>query len=70
MLEANVGTWDRAARFVVGLLLIAFALPLGLPHTGWNWVGWVGLIPLITAIFGTCPLYGLFGISTCPIARR
>lgn len=70
MCEANVGTWDRVARFVVGLVLIAFAVRLGLPDTGWNWLGWIGVIPLVTAIFGVCPLYGFFGFSTCPLARR
>ena len=38
----NVGTIDRALRIVIGLMLIAYALKLGLPNTGWNWVGWIG----------------------------
>ncbi len=42
---SNVGSADRIARFVVGLLLIAFAIPLGFPQTGWNWVGWIGVVP-------------------------
>ena len=63
---SNVGSADRIARFVVGLLLIAFAIPLGFPQTGWNWVGWIGVVPLLTAFIGICPLYGLLGVSTCP----
>ena len=62
---SNVGSADRIARFVVGLLLIAFAIPLGFPQTGWNWVGWIGVVPLLTATFAYCPGYTLFGISTC-----
>jgi hypothetical protein len=25
----------------------------------------IGLIPLLTAIIGWCPLYSIFGINTC-----
>jgi hypothetical protein len=41
----NIGTIDRTLRLVVGVLLIAFAIPIGFPATGWNWVGWIGIIP-------------------------
>jgi hypothetical protein len=61
----NVGTIDRFARIVLGLVLIAYAIPIGFPATGWNWVGWVGVVPLLTALLGTCPLYSLVGLSTC-----
>ena len=60
----NVGTIDRALRIVVGLVLIAYALKLGLPSTGWNWVGWIGVVPLLTAFIGACPLYSQLGVST------
>jgi hypothetical protein len=36
---SNVGSVDRIARILVVLLLIAFAIPIGLPHSGWNWIG-------------------------------
>jgi len=61
----NVGVIDRIIRVVIGLVLIAYAIPLGLPNTGWNWTGWIGLIPLITGIVGMCPAYRLLGFSTC-----
>ena len=61
----NVGTLDRLLRFIVGLVLIAYALPIGFHHTGWNWVGWVGVVPLLTALVGSCPLYSLIGVKTC-----
>ena len=62
----NVGLVDRTIRIIVGLALIAFAIPVGFPHVGWNWVGWIGVIPIVTALVGTCPLYSLLGLSTCP----
>jgi len=62
---SNVGSADRLVRIVVGLMLIAFALPIGFPHTGWNWIGWIGVVPLLTGTFAYCPAYSAFGISTC-----
>lgn len=61
----NIGTTDRVVRIIIGIILIAFALKLGFPNTGWNWVGWIGVIPIVTALLGTCPLYSLIGINTC-----
>lgn len=60
----NVGSFDRLARLILGAVLIAFALGYVAPGTGWNWVGWIGVIPMLTALFGTCRAYSLFGWST------
>ena len=62
----NIGSIDRAIRLIVGLALIAYAIPLGFPSTGWNWVGWIGVVPLVTAIVGNCPAYSITGRSTGP----
>jgi len=64
-MTVNMGMLDRAIRVVVGILLIAFAIPLGFPQTGWNWIGWIGIVPIVTAVIGNCPAYSLFGITTC-----
>ncbi len=63
-MSMNVGNADRSIRIVVGLALIAFAIPIGFPSTGWNWIGWIGVVPILTAIVGTCPGYSLIGFST------
>jgi len=63
-MTSNVGTLDRIARIIVGAALIAFALGYLAPGIGWNWVGWIGVVPILTALFGTCPAYSLFGLST------
>ena len=60
----NVGTFDRIARVLIGIALIAFALGYITSGTSWNWVGWIGVVPILTALFGTCPAYSLFGLST------
>lgn len=64
MLKRNVGSLDRIARILIGVVLIALVF-VG-PKTPW---GWVGLIPLGTALLGTCPLYTLFGISSCGLRK-
>jgi sulfite exporter TauE/SafE len=63
-MTVNVGTFDRIARVVVGVALIAFALGYIAPGTSWSWVGWIGVVPILTALLGTCPAYSLFGMST------
>jgi hypothetical protein len=63
-MSVNVGTIDRVLRVVIGLALIAFAIPLGFPDTGWNWIGWIGVLPLATALVGSCPAYSVLGFST------
>jgi hypothetical protein len=69
-MTANVGTIDRVIRIVIGVLLIAFALGLGFPDTGWNWLGWIGVVPILTAIFGYCPAYSIVGLSTCTLTHK
>lgn len=64
-MKKNVGSLDRVLRIVIGLVLIAYAIPVGFPQTGWNWVGWIGVVPILTALLGTCPAYSVLGLSTC-----
>jgi hypothetical protein len=65
MLSKNVGSIDRNLRIVVGLGLISLVF-VG-PQTPW---GWIGIVPLLTAAIGFCPLYTLIGIRTCPIGNK
>ncbi|WP_370541824.1 DUF2892 domain-containing protein [Alicyclobacillus sp. SO9] len=56
----NIGPVDRVIRIILGIALLALFLLHG-PVRYW---GLIGLIPLVTAIIGFCPLYRLFGIRT------
>ncbi|MGM0774563.1 MAG: YgaP family membrane protein [Pseudomonadota bacterium] len=56
----NMGTADRTIRAIVGIVLLALVF-VG-PQTAW---GWIGIIPLATALMGNCPAYSLIGIKTC-----
>ncbi|MFN3147177.1 MAG: DUF2892 domain-containing protein [Paracoccaceae bacterium] len=60
----NEGTIDRAARIILGLVLISLVF-IG-PATPW---GWVGIIPLATGLVGYCPLYSVLGLNTCPMKK-
>jgi hypothetical protein len=61
---ANIGYVDRIVRFVVGLALIALALG-HIPGVSAQIWGWIGIVPLVTALFGVCPAYKLLGVNTC-----
>jgi hypothetical protein len=61
-----MGGLDRLLRFYLGLALLAFALPFWAPQTGMNWIGWLGLPLMLSAIVGSCGAYRLAGLSTCP----
>jgi NADH:ubiquinone oxidoreductase subunit 4 (subunit M) len=64
MFKTNVGGIDRAFRVSAGLVLI------GLAATGTVGVwGFIGIVPLLTGAFGTCPLYAMVGLNTCPMKR-
>ncbi|WP_293854915.1 DUF2892 domain-containing protein [uncultured Alsobacter sp.] len=62
----NVGGFDRLLRFYVGLAMIACALPFWAPQTGWNWIGWFGIVPILSALVGSCGLYRMVGLDTRP----
>ncbi len=64
MFKNNVGRMDRILRIFFGLVLLTLVF-FG-PKTPW---GWVGLVPLLTGLVGTCPLYSLLGWSTCSTPR-
>lgn len=68
MFKTNVGGLDRVLRIVVGAaLLLWFFLDRG--EGAWHYAKLIGIVPLFTGIFATCPAYSLFGLSTCPMKR-
>ncbi|MEH6469971.1 MAG: DUF2892 domain-containing protein [Halopseudomonas sp.] len=60
-MQQNVGTIDRVIRIIAGLVLLSLVF-IG-PMTPW---GWIGIVPVFTALIGWCPAYKLVGLSTCP----
>jgi hypothetical protein len=45
---------------LIGIVLLALVF-VG-PQAPW---GWIGVVPLATALIGNCPAYSLPGIKTC-----
>lgn len=67
MLKTNVGGIDRLLRIVIGIALIAaFFLTTG---GAFHWLLLLGIIPLVTGLMRSCPLYSVLGLSSCPIRR-
>jgi hypothetical protein len=60
LLVKNEHSVERVLRIVLGAALLSLAF-VG-PQTPW---GYIGVVPLLTGLLGSCPLYTLFGISTC-----
>lgn len=61
-MKSNVGGIDRILRIVIGAVLIILAATGSV-----GWWGWLGAVPLLSGLVGVCPMYRLFGLSTCPI---
>jgi len=62
MLQKNVGSIDRILRIVVGAaMILAFFMVEG----KYSWLYLLGIIPLVTGLMSSCPLYSILGISTC-----
>jgi len=59
-MKCNVGGIDKTLRIIIGLAILSLTV-VG-PKTLW---GLVGLVPLLTGMFGFCPLYPLIGVNTC-----
>lgn len=61
----NVGKVDRIIRIVLGILLVGNVF-VGVQTV----IGWVGLILIVTGLFGTCPLYLIIGINTRSMGEK
>lgn len=55
---------ERAIRVVAGLGLLSLVF-VG-PQT---MLGLIGVVPLVTGLIGSCPIYTVLGFSTCPMKK-
>lgn len=65
LLKANESTFDRTVRVVAGLAVLSLVV-VG-PKSMW---GLLGLVPLVTGLVGSCPIYSLLGLNTCPTKAK
>ncbi len=67
MLKKNEGNIDRILRVIVGAaLLIAYFM---LPDASYRTWLLLGIIPLVTGLIGSCPIYSILGLNTCPMKK-
>ena len=57
-MNKNVGSLDKTIRLIVGIFIIVAGF------LNDSYFGAIGLIPIITALIGWCPLYPLVKINT------
>lgn len=63
----NVGWHDRLIRILIGLAIIV-AVWIWLTNDRWLVV--IGIIPILTAIGGWCPVYEFLGMTTDTTVKR
>ncbi len=57
-MNKNVGSIDKTIRLIAGVLIIVAGF------LNDSFLGAIGLIPIVTALIGWCPLYPILKIST------
>lgn len=67
MFAKNVGSIDRILRIVVGLVVLSLFFIY--PDASWRYFTLIGIVPLLTGLLSTCPLYSIFGMWTCPMKK-
>lgn len=64
LLPVNEHIVERVLRVAIGLGILSLAF-IG-PKSPW---AFLGLVPVATGLLGSCPLYTLLGIRTCPVRK-
>jgi hypothetical protein len=64
-MKQNIHNIERIARVALGVGLLSLAF-VG-PENKWFFLA---VIPVVTGVVGWCPLYTVFGISTCSLGKK
>lgn len=65
ILPVNEHPIERAFRVLLGIAILSLVF-IG-PKTPW---GLVGVVPILTGLVGSCPLYTLLRIRTCKVPTK
>jgi K+-transporting ATPase A subunit len=69
-MKTNMGSMDRMVRMFIAVILGLSAFT-GMITGVWAMVAYaVTAIFILTSLVGFCPLYAVFGISTCPLKKE
>lgn len=64
-MKSNIGTKDKLVRLALSIaIIILFYLGIFSDIVGLVLLGFA-LVLAITSLIGYCPMYGIFGLSTC-----
>lgn len=66
----NVGIFDRFIRFALAGLLLYLGLVIYSGSALGIGLAIIAIVPALTALIGTCPLYSLLGIKTTSQHRQ
>lgn len=58
MLACNVGKTDKIIRVIIGVVILGAGYYMG------SWLALIGIVPILTAVFGRCGLYYPLKINT------
>ena len=58
VMKTNIGNFDRTIRVLLGVIIIGIGIFTA------SWWGLIGVVLILTALIGYCPLYAPFGIFT------
>jgi hypothetical protein len=62
-MQKNVGhPVDKVVRIIIGIVLLSLLFYL---EGDIRWIGLIGVIPILTVVFGWCPGWAVLGINTC-----
>ena len=53
MFAKNVGSMGRIIRIIVGIVLLSLFFVY--PESPWRYAALIGIVPLVTGLFLTCP---------------
>jgi len=69
-MTTNESNLDRIIRLVIAVAAFIGAWAVGFTSVLGIVLAVVGVIMAVTAAVGFCPLYRVFGISTCKVPQR
>lgn len=69
-MKTNMGTLDKVIRVVVALVAAALVYYNVVEGVFSYILLVITAIFLLTSLVGFCPLYGIFGINTCPVHKK
>lgn len=69
-MHTNESSADRIIRLIIAVAAIAGAFAVGIGSALGIVLAVVSVVMAVTAAVGFCPLYRVFGISTCKVPQH